>query len=390
MHEAVTPLQAARLARGWTQAQVIFALTQQAKAARVPIADGSSLKTMLSRWENGRGHPDATYQRLFCHLFGLDMDELGFSQPLTTAPALRVAPTVNPSTVEYFKNIFHEHVKADNLMGPHHLVEVVRAQTVLLDQILTSAQDGVRRELLRLARRYSEFTGWLYQDAGDPSNAMVFTDRAMDYALEFDDPQATSYILMRKSNIAGDLGKPDRALGLVSAALRNAGKVPPRVRALILGQRARAHASLSDAPECERAIDLALQEVSRPDADSDMAAAYCNEAYILMGAAAAFSALGKPDKAIPVFEHSLASWPEYLRRDKGLCLVRLATAYAASGDPDRAATTGRDAVTVIRSATSGRSLLELMQLRRHLAPWRRNEDVSDLCEQIRGLTKTSA
>src|SRR5262245_4001460 len=108
MQEGTTALQSARLDRGWTQAQVIFGLLQRAKESNVSIADRSSLKTMLSRWENGRGQPDATYQRLFCQLYGMDDEELGFGQPRSPAKVLRVAPTVNPSTVEYFRNVFSE------------------------------------------------------------------------------------------------------------------------------------------------------------------------------------------------------------------------------------------------------------------------------------------
>jgi hypothetical protein len=38
-----------------------------------------------------------------------------------------------------------------------------------------------------LSCRYNEFAGWLYQDAGDPDTAMMFSDRAMERALALDD-----------------------------------------------------------------------------------------------------------------------------------------------------------------------------------------------------------
>ena len=107
-------------------------------------------------------------------------------------------------------------------MGPHHLVEVVRAQAERLDRMLPSARDEIREELLLLAFRYNEFAGWLYQDAGNPEQAMRYTDRAVDYALEIGSPREMSYVLMRKADIAADLGNPDRALGLTQAALREA------------------------------------------------------------------------------------------------------------------------------------------------------------------------
>jgi len=383
-------LRAARLELEWTQTRAILALVQQAERDGIPVADRTSLKTMFSRWENGKRQPDPVYQRLLCRIYGRDEDELGFTQePLKAASALRVAPAVSDTTVEYFRNVFREHVKADNLMGPHHLVDVVRAQVALLDQVIPAAQGRHRRKLLHLAYQYTEFTGWLYQDAGLPDSAMTFTDRAMDYALELDDPLDCAYVLMRKSNIACDLGKPDRAIGLTKAAYRNARGLSPRVRSLILVQQGRAHAVLGNADDHDRVIDQALNEVTRPATSSYSAAAYCNESYVAMEAAASLTALGRYHEAIPVFERSLRQWPEHLRRDKGLCLARLANAYAAAEDIDNAAATGRAALDVVHAATSGRALMELMRLRRHLAPRRRDAQVSDLCEHVQALTSAA-
>jgi len=148
---------------------------------------------MLSRWENGGGQPDRVYQRLFCTIYGRDEDELGFTSPESSGTAPRVAPTLDAETVDYFRTVFDQHIRADNLMGPHHLVDVVRAQAALLDEILPGARDEVRDDLLMLACQYNEFTGWLYQDAGDPTNAMVYSDRAMDYAMAIGNPVNTAY-----------------------------------------------------------------------------------------------------------------------------------------------------------------------------------------------------
>jgi hypothetical protein len=63
-----------------------------------------------------------------------------------------------------------------------------RAQTVLLDQMLPNSRGTVREDLLELAFRYNEFAGWLYQDAGDPDQAMHYTDRSSEYALVSRDP----------------------------------------------------------------------------------------------------------------------------------------------------------------------------------------------------------
>jgi tetratricopeptide (TPR) repeat protein len=256
--------------------------------------------------------------------------------------------------------------------------------------MLPNARGNVRTRLLILAFRYNELAGWLYQDAGYPDRAISYTDRSMDYSLELGTARENSYALMRKADIAADLGKPDRAIGLTDAALRDPTQVPPRLRALILRIRGRAYSLLDNAGECSRAIETALTEVSRPHDGPDDLTAYCTPSYIGMEAAACWSRLGRYDPAISVFERSLASWPDTMRRDQGLCLARLANAYAGREDVERACATARQAVNVIRSATSSRALVELQRVRVRLAPWRRDARVSDLSDRIRSLVQPAA
>jgi tetratricopeptide (TPR) repeat protein len=116
----------------------------------------------------------------------------------------------------------------------------------------------------------------------------------------------------------------------------------------------------------------------------------CPPAYIGMEAANCWSKLGRYDPAIATYERSLENWPEALRRDQGLCLARLANAYAGREDIDQACTAGRQAVEVIRAATSSRALNEPQRVRVRLAPWRRHAEVSDLNDRIRGLFQPAA
>lgn len=388
--EQMTELKLARLERGWSQARAVSALMTQAKAAGIRIADAVSLKTMLSRWENGRQWVDQMYQRFFCQIYQRTPEDLGFTLTLERATGSpRVAPTLDTTTVAYFQNVFGQHLMADNLMGPHHLVDVVRGQSALLDQVLDGARGDVRAALTRLAFKYNEFTGWLYQDAGDPANAMTFTDRAMDYALADGTPTDVAYLLMRKTNIANDMANPARALGLSDAGLRDPEKIAPRVRALVLVQRARAYALDRDPDRCARAIEEAYRQVGRAGGEVDELAAYCTPEYIQMEAAASWTELGRPSQAVPALEQALATWPTQMRRDLGLCQTRLAIAHAATGDEASACRIGGAAVVTASAATSVRTLRDLRRLRVMLAPWRRDASVSELTERIRQLTRAA-
>jgi transcriptional regulator with XRE-family HTH domain len=64
-------LATARAELGWSQARLISELECRSHAAGVSIMGRSSLKTALSRWENGHVVPDRHYRRLLKEIFGL-------------------------------------------------------------------------------------------------------------------------------------------------------------------------------------------------------------------------------------------------------------------------------------------------------------------------------
>ena len=99
---------------------------------------------------------------------------------------------------------------------------------------------------------------------------------------------------------------------------------------------------------------------------------------------------GQTANAIPIFELGLVDWPNGQERDRGLCLSRLATAHAVAGDVEAASAVGQQALTVIRTAHSARTLDQLRQLRIQLAPSRTVGAVADLDDAFAEFMQTSA
>lgn len=71
----VTPLQAARRAKGWSQGRTVWEITNLAAKKKMTVASARSLKTQLSRWENGHITPEY-YRPLLRELFGLTRNDL--------------------------------------------------------------------------------------------------------------------------------------------------------------------------------------------------------------------------------------------------------------------------------------------------------------------------
>jgi hypothetical protein len=111
---------------------------------------------------------------------------------------------------------------------------------------------------------------------------------------------------------------------------------------------------------CQRALDTAAQLAERSQQEGDQGPGrYCTPAYVEMQRAATWIELGRPERAITLFEGSLARLPSVHRRDRGVYLARLAAAYAQSGSPDVSVRKGWEALAVAQATGSRRITTEL-------------------------------
>ncbi|MGA4800778.1 hypothetical protein [Streptomyces lavendulocolor] len=233
--------------------------------------------------------------------------------------------------------------------------------------------------------RYAEFLGWLHQDTGDSQAAMLWTNRALDYASELDSPVLSAYVFQRRSNIAAEAGQAGYAIGLANAALRHAQKLPNQVQAVALRARANSHALLGQADDCTRTLDEARAIADRGMEDGDGLAGYCSVAYIEMEAANCAIQLQRPQEAVATLEASLTHWPAEQQRDRGLCLARLATAYAQLEDVEGAYNAASQAVAIAQTTGSARILAELGRLQSHLTAWRKLVEIAELNRRLRSM-----
>src|SRR5262245_23481115 len=385
-------LRHARQQRGWSQEQAIVRLESIGRAMGVEVPSRASLRTLLSMFENDRRVVPAHLRPIFRELYRATDEQLGWARahqdsfpvpPMLPAELPDKAP---PAILAYLASVLAEHIKADALVGPRYLVPVVQSQLPLIDRLCQASRGSDRCDVLTVGAQFAEFCGWLYQDSGQQDAAIFWTNRAMDYAQELNHPQVIAYIMMRKSNIATDFGNPGHGLGLANAALTAAEMLTPRVRAVSLRQQANAFALLSDRPEFERSVDLALVQASAgAEQDADDLAPYCTPSFVEMEAGMSWVRLGQTEKAVAVFEESLAAWPVGQEtRDRGLCLARLATATAVQGDTSRSCQAGGEALAIGRSTGSGRIRRQLRALCRELAPYAPDPAVGELRAQVAG------
>jgi transcriptional regulator with XRE-family HTH domain len=286
------------------------------------------------------------------------------------------------------RGIHRGYVEADRLMGSMCIAGPIQHQMPVIERACEVTRGADRAEMLKFACQFSEFGGWVFQDAGDLACAMQWTSRALDYALELGDERVVAYTLMRKAMIATEGGSPAQGLGIADAALKRKDALTPRLRAVILRQRSYSNAVLGEVIATARDSDEAVVEaVAGENQGEEDRAPYCTPTYAAMEAGASWVLLGHPKTAIPILEKSRSEWADHTEvRDYALCVSRLALAYAAAGDVGRACAAADEVMALAQGLGSRRVVSQLSLLYRGLERWRRDPAVA----RVRGRLKMLA
>lgn len=341
---------------------------------------GSVTQSQLSRIESGRNRVD-TLDKLIHYARSLKMpaDLLWFELPEQTVESPRqsdrgvfalpdglLVPAAGVRTgsalADSLLDTLNHYSTTDNLAGPQSLVGIVPQQLKFIDELTAAARGRDRTRLLYVGARFAEFAGWIYQDTGALASAMQMSSIASDYAQEIGDDALSSYVLMRRSNIASDAARPELALKLANAALEHSIQLPPRHIAVALRQQAQSYAQLGNERACAHALDAALRYAERGvDTERDIAR-YCTPEYVHMEAARCWVELGKPGEAIETLQRGLAQWQTEYRRDLGLCLAQLAVAHAGNGQIEHALVVADRALQIARETGSFRTKTQLARI----------------------------
>jgi transcriptional regulator with XRE-family HTH domain len=173
-----TRLQAAREARGWSQPQLISRLTAKASSDGVHLPGLVSLKSMVSRWENGKAQPDPLYARLLREVYGLSDTELGLK--ISTGSGLDVETAADElarhlstsaglsmDTVKLLQEQTDRYRLLDRPLGAPRLLEQIRGHIAGLSEMLSYGVTGAcRRPVAAVLADAATLAGWQALDVG--------------------------------------------------------------------------------------------------------------------------------------------------------------------------------------------------------------------------------
>lgn len=364
-----TRLQTVRHHLDYTAAQVIDLLTRRAAALNLPIATKTSLKTKLSRWENGKEQPNDVYQRLFREIYGRTNAELGFPDEPEEDPEaaelrsrLAVARTIDTQTVDlFFQQIDHAR-KVDRRFGGLTQLDPLRTQIRQVQDLLTHSIGGARAQLAGALMEASTLAGWQALDRAALNQAWTHYERAKTAARESTSPTSLTHALGEQAFLLIDLDETTAAVDQLAYARSLATRTTSALlRAWLAAAHGEALASAGYADDARRAFDHADALLPANPADPDLPFLFLGGSHLDRWRGHALARLGAPD-AIDQLTSALTGLPpDFVRARTGLH-VDLAYAHAASGDRDTALTHARQARRLAGQIKSDRQLRRLSGL----------------------------
>ncbi|WP_226350098.1 hypothetical protein [Pseudonocardia sp. ICBG601] len=220
-------LRAARDRRGWSQSEAARALAELV-AGSGGTARAASLKTQLSRWENGHAVPDAAHRALLAELYdstpaGLGLADATGPDPLDGAARLRAAleraAAVGEEELDLLRAQWAATTALDDRLGTAAAHDAVAAVVAQLREPAAHARDPRRvRALTGLLAAAALRLGDQERDRAAPDRAWAAYVEAESAALRAGDPGAADEARHRRERLLAELpavdaqdGAPDPA-----------------------------------------------------------------------------------------------------------------------------------------------------------------------------------
>ncbi|MEV5953670.1 helix-turn-helix transcriptional regulator [Streptomyces sp. NPDC051987] len=283
--------------------------------------------------------------------------------PVRNAPLEAVLPA--------FRALFDECRRLGQFSGPAVVIPLGVTATATLRGLGQGTALGCHNAALRLAARFAEYTGWMWQEAGDDRAARYWTDHAAGLAEAAGDQELVAYTLLRQAELALYQDDSLATVELARAAGTRARGL--RVRALAAQREAQGHALLGDEDACRRALDIGagLMDESQPQPDGAAALGGTQipdltafvEAWCLRE-------LGRPDDAVPLLDTGRQAFAPHAVRARARHTARLALALADAGEIERACAVAESVARDVVATDSATVRTDVRQLRSALT--RRN------------------
>ncbi|UVS81219.1 helix-turn-helix transcriptional regulator [Actinokineospora sp. UTMC 2448] len=242
-------------------------------------------------------------------------------------------------------------------------------------------------ELIRLAYRFAEYAGWMFQEAGKTDMAHGWTTKAVGMAARVGDAGLAGYALVRASEIALYDGDGYTMVDLARRAAA-APDATAAVRSLAAQREAQGHALVGDLTACLSALDAAERWEEEAAAESGPhfgTTSLPNPIAIARGWS--MHSLARNDESAELLTAELARIPTGSVRSRVRFGVRLALTNAERGDIEGACTQVAAMLRDLKRTDSATVRVDLRSLVGVLAKHNTNPMVRDLRPELGELLR---
>jgi hypothetical protein len=425
-------IRAERKSRLWDVPEMARQLSRAAGDARGALPDHGVLASYVRRWESTRAGISERFRLLYAAAFGIAEDEL-FSVPphhhqgsrnaglpsggwaeagdadLARVPPCPDASTASaaahdedrlvfaartprrhdPGVVDALSAVLAGQRHAEDILGSASLIEPVRAQLVVVKDLVTEARGELRTRVLDIGSQWAQFAGWLYASTGDFSEACRFYGVALEWAMEADRPDMVATALNMCGHAAWLRGSIGPMIGLSGAAQRDK-RISPGIRALAVQQEARGIALTGESriDDINRRFDETQMLVSaaaeRPEKEPPWIY-FFSPHYLTTQRGLAYRMLGYYAEASDLLVEGLAAIPAEMRKSAWVAryVLSLAVTRAKTGDVAQACASAREANIIAQQTGSVRLRGDLARFHARIAAeWPGNATVIELGESL--------
>ena len=341
----MTPLRRTRAEFGWKVSQLIAVLRRCAAQAGVTLGSDKSLKTTISRHENGKVAPDEDWRKLYRLAYGRTDDELGFAGSPTldaTGPAddlrqrLATARRVDLPLVRQMRQQVEQIRLLDRRLGAPSLLEQSRSLIATLTELLSySLNPSIRASLAEVLADAGALAAWQALDVGAVGQSWAHYETAKTAAREAGSPVLLAHAMGEQAYTLHDAGRLTDALSLVRQARAFAQKAgPPLLLCWLYAVEAEIQAALAD-DECRRTLERSARLLPADADDPELPFIALNEAHHARWRGHCLAQIGDGE-AITYLTTALAEMDACFVRAAAGLRCDLAQAFAARGELDEA------------------------------------------------------
>lgn len=364
-----TRLQVVRRQLDYSADDVIRMLDRLAKRLDASVMSPTSLKTKLSRWENGHESVSEPYRRLFRELYGRTDEELGFpSEPDDQDVAelrarIAVARRVDLELLESFRLQVDHARQIDRRFGGVTMLDRLRGDIDQVSNLLGhSTLSGHREALAGVLTEASTLAGWEALDRNAHGQAWEHYERAKTAAREAMSAPRLAHATAEQAFVLIDIGETEAAAEQLAVARELAGDAAPSLlRAWLAAAHGEGLSAVGQRDDALRAFDQADQLLPAEPVDPALPFLFLGGSHLDRWRGNALSKLGEAE-AIDQLTDALPRLPEAFTRARTGILVDLAFAYAAAGERDAALEHSRQARRLASQIKSDRQLRRLSGL----------------------------